>query len=162
VKISEMEIPICPKCNVPLSQKFIVKKRLWKCNKCRGIMINSAVLKHFLGQKAVNEFYRSANTHNALTNKKCPSCRQSLNEFKIYRNDEDIYLDLCKHCQLIWFDEGEIKNFSIEKTKNPNSETEKVIALASVESNINSKKPLILKEKIKDGILRVLFELLKR
>lgn len=123
---------ICQICNLTLSQKDIPNGKIWKCNACNGIMANSAVLKKYLNEKIVREFYRRANTESIESDRTCPSCRQKLYEFKICHDVNEIYLDICRTCQIIWFDEGELCIFPKNGNEDTSDIVKKEVALAKI------------------------------
>ena len=84
---------------------------LWKCETCAGAAANVAVLRRYLSAEIVKEFWLKATTEGVPSNRKCPSCAQRLKEFTVGEYNRKVRLDLCKGCQLIWFDRNELEMF---------------------------------------------------
>ena len=128
-----MALLICPKCEVSLKIKQIPQSGIWQCGLCQGTMANKAVLRKYLGNDIVKSFWQKAITDSATTDKKCPSCRQPLNMFKVEHNEQRIILDICRRCQIIWFDAGELESFPKIKTKQLPPEIREKLALYNIQ-----------------------------
>jgi Zn-finger nucleic acid-binding protein len=96
-------------------------------------MANLAVLRQYLRSDVVRSFWRKAISASATADKKCPSCRQSLRAFTIQRNGQTINLDTCRHCQLVWFDKGELDVFPKTKIEQLPPEVKHQLALMKVQ-----------------------------
>jgi len=105
---------------------------LWKCEACSGTAVNLAVLRRHLKSDTVRELWRTAVTESTPSGRKCPSCGNALREFAASRDDLRVSLDLCKTCQLIWFDKNELKVFP-KSTKVESSGIEQSFALAKMQ-----------------------------
>jgi len=128
-----MSSPICPMCGASLKPIAVPDAAIWQCASCQGVMANLAVLRQYLRSDVVRGFWRKAITASASTDKKCPSCRQSLRSFTIQRNGQTINLDTCRHCQLVWFDKGELDAFPKTKTEQLPPEVRRRLALMKVQ-----------------------------
>jgi len=128
-----MALLICPKCEVSLKIKQIPQSGIWQCELCHGTMATVAVLRKYLGNDIVKRFWLKAITDSATTDKKCPSCRQPLNMFKVEHNEKKIILDICRRCQIIWFDAGELESFPKTKTKQLPPEIREKLALYNIQ-----------------------------
>jgi Zn-finger nucleic acid-binding protein len=105
---------------------------LWKCQACSGIAANIAVLRKHLKDDTVKKLWLEAITASTPSNKKCPSCVNMLKEFSVSRNNQRIHLDLCRTCQLIWFDKDELDAFpKVEKL--PKSDMDENLAIAKIQ-----------------------------
>ena len=71
----------------------------------------------------------------------CPSCSQPLREFVATHEKQSLRLDLCRPCQLMWFDRGELEVFPKAKTVRP-SEIDEQIALAQIQAASPIGEPL--------------------
>jgi len=101
----------CPKCETSLNPTVTAEDMFWKCETCSGGAVNVAVLRKYLGAKVVREFWYKATSDSVPSDRKCPSCGQMLNEFTVGEYNRKVQLDLCKRCQLIWFDRNELEMF---------------------------------------------------
>ncbi|UCC99456.1 MAG: zf-TFIIB domain-containing protein [Phycisphaerales bacterium] len=134
---------MCPACKTPLSPRRVAAGPLWRCEGCWGIAVNLAVLRRYLPSDIVKKLWRTAVTESMPAEKPCPSCGQALREFATSGEGRRVCLDLCKTCQLMWFDKHELALFP-RATKAAPGETESKLALAKVQFEADlqdSKRP---------------------
>ena len=105
---------------------------LWRCETCSGTAVNLAVLRRHLKSETVRELWRTAVAESTPSDRSCPSCGNALREFASHGGDHRISLDLCKMCQLIWFDKNELEVFP-KSTKVESSGIEQSLALAKMQ-----------------------------
>jgi Zn-finger nucleic acid-binding protein len=70
-----------------------------------------AVLRKSLGAVAVRQFWLKATNESTPSIRKCPSCAQMFRGFTADLDAQRIHLDLCRGCQLMWFDRSELEAF---------------------------------------------------
>jgi Zn-finger nucleic acid-binding protein len=100
---------------------------------------NMAVLRKHLKDDTVRKLWLEAINASKPSNRKCPSCINMLKEFTVSRENQRIHLDLCKTCQLIWFDKGELDAFpKVEKLPIPVMDENLAIAKIQLESQLES------------------------
>lgn len=129
----------CPKCKTSLSPTRVAEGSLWKCEVCSGIAANMAVLRQYLKDDTARKLWLEAITVSTLSNRKCPCCVQMLKEFTVSRDNRRIHLDLCKTCQLMWFDRNELEAFPrIEKLHSPDMDENLAIAKIGLEAELES------------------------
>ena len=132
---------ICPKCKTTLSPMRVAEGSLWKCEACSGTAINLAVLRRHLKSDTVRELWRTAMTESWTSNRRCPSCGNALREFAASRDNRRISLDLCKTCQLIWFDKNELEAFPrAEKLHRPDMDENLALAKIGLEAELESEQ----------------------
>ena len=132
---------ICPKCKTMLSPTRVAEGSLWKCEACSGVAVNLAVLRKYLKDDTVRKLWLEAITASTLSNRKCPSCVKMLKEFTINRDNRQIHLDLCKTCQLMWFDRDELVAFpKVEKLPRPLMDENLAIAKVQFESQLENEQ----------------------
>ena len=102
---------ICPDCKINLKPVRIPEGALWQCDNCFGISANFAVLRKYLKEDTVTDFWRKSKFFIQISRRKCPSCTQHLKEFSSPIDGHTVKLDICRTCQSIWFDYGELKSF---------------------------------------------------
>lgn len=130
---------ICPKCKTSLRPTRVAEGSLWKCEVCSGIAVNMAVLRQYLKDDTARKLWLEAITASTLSNRKCPCCVQMLKEFTVSRDNRRIHLDLCKTCQLMWFDRNELEAFPrIEKLHSPDMDENLAIAKIGLEAELES------------------------
>jgi len=128
-----MSSPICSICEVSLKPISVPHAAIWQCASCQGVMANLAVLRQYLRSDVTRSFWRKAIAASATADKKCPSCRQSLRAFTMQRNEQTINLDTCRHCQLVWFDKGELDALPKTKIEQLPPEARRHLALMKVQ-----------------------------
>ena len=124
----------CPECQIDLQMDKSLKGVLWQCTQCSGVAANLAVLRKLLGPDVALNFWREAMS-STPANRPCPSCHQTLHAFKCDVDHNAIELDLCKRCQILWFDKGELEAFPMEAVAaDPLSpEARKMLALSELD-----------------------------
>ena len=127
---------ICPTCRTSLNAMRVPAGLLWTCRTCAGTAVNSAVLRRYLKNETVNELWRTAMTQSTPSQRACPSCRQALRVFAASRDERRISLDLCKACQLMWFDTNELDAFPKAPEGKP-AEIKRTLAMAEAQFEAN-------------------------
>jgi Zn-finger nucleic acid-binding protein len=117
-----------------LKQTMTEKGMLWRCDTCAGLAVNVAVLRKCLDTKIVREFWLRATNESQLSERKCPSCMQTLKEFTVGEYNRQVQLDLCKMCQLIWFDRNELEMFRDVKKERPDTKRRSASPRAGIET----------------------------
>ncbi len=126
----------------------VAEGSLWKCEACSGVAANLAVLRKYLKDDTVRKLWLEAVNGSKPSQRKCPCCVQMLKEFTVSRDNRRIHLDLCRTCQLIWFDKDELEAFPRAK-KLPSPDMDENLALAKIgleaelESEQNSAENII-------------------
>jgi Zn-finger nucleic acid-binding protein len=90
------------------------------------------VLRRYLASDTVKKLWWTAVTESIPAEKPCPSCGQALREFATSGEGRRVCLDLCKTCQLMWFDKHELALFPRAPEPAP-GETESKLATAKVQ-----------------------------
>jgi Zn-finger nucleic acid-binding protein len=135
---------LCPRCSKPLKLEKCIHGGLWRCPQCSGVAANLAVLRKHLEEEVVRDFWRRAGQASVPSKRNCPSCSKPLREFVAAHEKQSLRLDLCRPCQLMWFDRGELETFP-ESKKVQRSDIDQQIALAQIESEraVNESKDKI-------------------
>ena len=131
----------CPKCRISLSPSRVAEGLLWKCEACSGVAANMAVLRRYLKDDTVSKLWRTAVTESTQSDRGCPSCGQTLREFSAGRDSRRISLDLCKTCQLMWFDKNELEAFPrAEKLNRPDMNENIALAKIGLEAELENER----------------------
>ena len=101
----------CPRCGKPLTLEKDPHGGMWRCAVCSGVAANLTVLRRHLAEDVVRDFWRKAVDASAPSGNKCPSCSRPFREFVARHENRSLRLDLCRQCQLMWFDRGELEAF---------------------------------------------------
>ena len=132
---------ICPKCKMTLSPTRVTEGLLWKCEACSGVAANMAVLRKYLKSDAVMGLWRTAAVESTLSERMCPGCGHALREFAANRDNRRISLDLCKTCQMMWFDKDELEAFPrARKLHRPDMNENIAIAKIGLEAELESEQ----------------------
>jgi Zn-finger nucleic acid-binding protein len=107
----EISLP-CPVCTTPLKPAELAGRRMSVCDSCRGRLINAAVAKSLVGK----EFVRVAFVDSGIQSngRLCPSCSKPMVISTLRTSLTEVELDICKSCQVLWFDQGELSENSSE------------------------------------------------
>ena len=121
---------------------------MWKCDVCSGIAANVSVLRQYLKGDTVQKLWLEAITASTSSNRKCPSCTNILKDFTVSRGGRQMHLNLCRICQLMWFDKNELEAFPrVPKlhgeSMNENDAIAKIVLEAELENEHNSSANII-------------------
>jgi Zn-finger nucleic acid-binding protein len=82
---------------------------IWVCGRCKGAAANLAVLRRRLKPGLVKDLWQTMLKEGAPSYRPCPACHDMMSSFTAKLESAKITLDLCKKCQMIWFDPGELE-----------------------------------------------------
>jgi len=125
---------LCPRCGKPLNLERHVRGGLWRCPQCSGVAANLAVLRRHLEEDVARDFWRRAGQASLPSKRHCPSCSKPLREFVAQHEQQSLHLDLCRPCQLMWFDRGELEAFPKPQRKEQPSQIDRQIVLAQMQA----------------------------
>lgn len=100
----------CPTCNVVLEAQKLGDIRLRKCASCSGLVISLPTVRKGLDEKAFKKIWQQLYTGNTDTGRPCPGCRNPLSEVEAEGQDGEILIDVCRSCQILWFDDKEFSS----------------------------------------------------
>jgi Zn-finger nucleic acid-binding protein len=99
----------CPSCHVALRANRDPHGAIWVCPDCAGSAANLAILRKRLKEGMANDFWRQAPAQGAVSARPCPACGESMQGFQTPLDGHPVHLDLCRQCQFVWFDAGELE-----------------------------------------------------
>lgn len=142
----------CSNCHENLVKTKGANGLYWKCPSCKGRAVSLSILRRVLDKKYVNQMWQSAFKAKKL-GQDCPICRKAM--YEIYKPDQDVYLDVCKRCQFVWFDPNEYEVApKIEKAP-PKKDTalsnEAIQMLAIAKVKLRPHKPTIMDDQLPDA-----------
>jgi Zn-finger nucleic acid-binding protein len=127
---------------------------------CSGAAANVAVLREYLKDDTVKRLWLEAVTASTPSNRKCPCCVNMLKEFTVSRDNRQIHLDLCRTCQLMWFDKNELEAFPIaKKLAGPNIDEN--LALAKIRLDAELENEQSSAENIIGQVMEILFIIMR-
>lgn len=132
--MTQLQPMLCPRCGKPLRLEKDPHGALWRCPQCSGVAANLAVLRRHLEEDVARDFWRRASQASVPSGKHCPSCSKPLREFVAVHEKQSLRLDLCRPCQFMWFDPGELETFPESKKAQP-SEIDQQLALAQIRTD---------------------------
>jgi Zn-finger nucleic acid-binding protein len=81
----------------------------WECPNCAGHALTLSILRQSVPEPIVKEFWRRIKYREYPSKRLCPACKAVMSEVPILPADQSLYLDVCKTCNLIWFDPYELE-----------------------------------------------------
>ncbi|MGA1848246.1 MAG: zf-TFIIB domain-containing protein [Thermoplasmatota archaeon] len=104
----------CPKCQVKMKQIYITRPEavvlVDSCKECEGYWFDREELEKVLDFETMRMDLIFDPTPDHEADFPCPRCQGEMETMKLYH----INVDLCKRCNGIWLDEGELKEIRNE------------------------------------------------
>jgi Zn-finger nucleic acid-binding protein len=101
---------ICPSCNAPLQPQRLEKIRFWKCMSCRGLAISLPTVRKGLTPEAFKTIWQKLSSGETEAGRPCPGCRKPLSVVEAAGQAGGILIDVCRSCQILWFDDNEFSD----------------------------------------------------
>ena len=117
----------CPSCNTVLEAQKLGDVRVWKCAPCSGLVVTIPTVRKGLDPKAFKKIWQKLYSAEPDTGRPCPGCRNPLSAVEADAQDAEILIDVCRSCQILWFDD---KEFSSLPRVKPETESEVLIQRA--------------------------------
>lgn len=114
----------CPSCNVVLEAQKLGDVRLWKCASCSGLVVSIPTVRKGLDPKAFKKIWQRLYAGETDTGRPCPGCKNPLSVVKADGQESEILIDICRSCQILWFDD---KEFSSLPKNAPEAEPETLL-----------------------------------
>jgi Zn-finger nucleic acid-binding protein len=105
----EMEFS-CPTCNLLLQKQKLEGIRLRKCESCRGFAISLPIVRNGLGSEAFKKIWQQLFSGEIKTGRPCPGCKDPLSVVEADGQGGVIMIDVCRTCQILWFDDNEFSD----------------------------------------------------
>lgn len=100
----------CPNCQNPLTQAQSKVGIYWACSNCGGRAANLAVLRKAAAPDFVNRIWALAREGKGIEGRHCPTCNLPMMEVTLPASPNALKLDVCKRCEVVWFDSGELES----------------------------------------------------
>jgi membrane associated rhomboid family serine protease len=105
----------CPSCSEKLRPHDQAGGRAWACGRCGGRALMLPVLRRLAPADKVASLWKGAMGARPGEGGGCPSCTRPMALVAVGEQDPPLWLDVCKPCQLAWFDGGELPRFAPER-----------------------------------------------
>lgn len=100
----------CPNCKVSLKAQKLENVRLWKCASCSGLVVSIPTVRKGLDPKAFKKIWQKLYSAEPDTGRPCPGCKNPLTVVEADGQDSEILIDVCRSCQILWFDDKEFSS----------------------------------------------------
>lgn len=99
----------CPSCSIDLNKKKIPGGGIfWQCSGCNGRAATLPLLRRQVDPAFIRSLWQQAGQGAPTGLRSCPCCRETMREIAGPAGQDGLVLDLCRSCQLVWFDAGEL------------------------------------------------------
>ena len=100
----------CPTCKVSLEPQKLGDVRLWNCLSCNGLVISIPTVRKGMKPREFKTIWQQLYSDDVETGRPCPGCRNPLSVLKADGKDGGILIDVCRSCQVLWFDDKEFSS----------------------------------------------------
>ncbi|MBR7138264.1 MAG: rhomboid family intramembrane serine protease [Lentisphaeria bacterium] len=110
----------CPECGGSLERRFFKDKISFSCRTCGGSLVAVGVLRSLCRSKEfVNSLWKISASAPLAPGKKCPCCNQTMRRCCLAGDNGAVTLelDLCRACQMVWFDPGELSQIALTEAQ---------------------------------------------
>ena len=102
----------CPVCALFLSAGTLERRRVWYCQKCRGVFLSNDAFAFILGRRRSQRTGPPAkpvpvNPQDLERRISCPTCSMEMDVHPYYGPGNAV-IDSCGRCRMVWLDHGEI------------------------------------------------------
>ena len=105
----------CPKCQGPLARAGTPFGVVYHCARCKGRMVGLSTLRRdHVSQRFLNALWQTARYQRSPHGRICPHCSQAMDLVRMSADHRNLELDICRHCQAIWFDPTEYRRMPRE------------------------------------------------
>ena len=105
----------CFRCGHQLEKSLFKRRIHYFCPACRTRMISIAALRNLEAVKGmVSNLWQASEIYSGEDGSVCRMCGRKLRQIKVQPdNAEKFEIDICRHCQVFWFDEGELEKLPL-------------------------------------------------
>lgn len=105
----------CPTCNLLLQRQKLGGVLLWKCASCSGLVVSLPTVRKGLKPEEFRKIWQQLYSGNTERGRPCPGCRNPLTVVKADGEDEQVLIDVCRSCQVLWFDDKEFSSLPVDE-----------------------------------------------
>lgn len=95
----------CPHCRQALIRSDEPPYLLWSCRQCGGCAATMAVLRRGIEHEVLRQAWNRTVGENRRVLMPCPACSAMMHRVPT----EGPEIDLCRQCQVVWLDAGELE-----------------------------------------------------
>lgn len=101
----------CPRDHQILERKRVNNTVHYRCPFCQGAAVTMGLLRRRLDREFTNDLWNRART-SSRDGVPCPACLGESKTVVVFEDDEDqgTEIDVCRRCQILWLDPGELEN----------------------------------------------------
>jgi len=100
----------CPACNVVLEPQRPGDILLWKCASCSGLLVSLPTVRQALKPEEFKKIWQQLYSGDTEAGRSCPGCKDPLTVVRADGQDDEILIDVCRSCQVLWFDDKEFSD----------------------------------------------------
>lgn len=99
----------CPTCRCRLLHAKGPAGVFYVCPRCGGRAVGIAVIRRGVGRDCVKDLWLQSQAARLPAGKKCPVCQRWMRGVTVTAGQRPLQLDLCRSCQVVWFDPSEFE-----------------------------------------------------
>ncbi|MCP4581953.1 MAG: zf-TFIIB domain-containing protein [candidate division Zixibacteria bacterium] len=149
-------MPVCPNCNRQLKKRKSSDGIIDACPSCKGQAVGLGVLRRLnVAPGMITAIWQKVMELDVFGNRQCPHCGKTMSQISKSFDEKMMTLDICKRCQVFWFDPNELEALPIQEIL-PTSEDDELsekarLALARLKISERSKQNSDLEEVTRIG-----------
>lgn len=112
----------CPACGSPLRMSKELGERAWSCTSCAGCAVRVSLLREKASAEVVDALWVAAKEQEGKSARACPACQHPMTIVTLpLPSGEMLFLDVCRACNLVWFDRNELAELLQRARREPPS-----------------------------------------
>lgn len=105
---------VCPGCAGRLGRQTTEKGVIYACPNCRGRAVSLSVLRRAASHDFLRDLWAKTISGRYKGGRRCPHCQGVMNPAVFPDGESNYVLDVCRSCQIVWFDPGEYQTLPVE------------------------------------------------
>lgn len=122
----------CPTCIRGLDLVDGTGGQAWTCPTCLGTAAKMGLLQEHMGEARASSLASSVVATSSVSRRRCPACDAPMRTFWCQGRDSSVELDVCRACDLVWFDHVELEQMGVLLSSDASSVSEALKASAPV------------------------------
>ncbi len=104
---------LCPVCRKDLVRENNSGTAFFRCPECGGRMVTMPAMRKRANGELANKIWNNSQYGLPPAGKSCPICSRNMCRTNLTAGGRQLELDVCRSCQLIWFDPGELDTIPV-------------------------------------------------